>query len=171
MPSSNNFTRADSWFEKGKGETDCFASFIYYWIAFNALYYNNAGGERSQIKRFVENEYNNAFDNAFDSILELPAVAIFKAPIVNLHPPRSRSSSRVNTSTEAAIVADGSKTSAERLVNLMLCVYQARCNLFHGEKGANDYRDQEIANAASNVMKEFLTIYFGGQQNGQTSIH
>lgn len=167
MPSSNNFTRADSWFEKGKRETDCFASFIYYWIAFNALYYNNAGRERSQIKSFVENEYNNAFD----SILELPEISVFKQSIINLHPSRSRNSKHLNTSSEAAILADTSQSSVDRLVNLMLCIYQARCNLFHGEKGANDYRDQEIANAASNVMKEFLTIYFGGQQNGQTSIH
>lgn len=161
MPSNSNRAKALLWFQKGLNESDCFTAFIYHWISFNALYNIYPGGEKARIKNFFMAEYNSSFD----PVLSVADVTTFQTPIQDLRFQGNGSRSAAND------LANTNKSPKNRLVALMKCIYQARCNLFHGEKGANDYRDQEIANAASNVMKEFLTIYFGGQQNGQTSIH
>ena len=162
MPNNINHRKAHSWFQKGQdAEGDCFTSFIYYWIAFNSLYNIYVGGEKGRIKTFFDTEYNNNFD----AVLSISEISTFQNPIQDLHfhGPGSASAARDLANTR--------KSSKNRLIALMKCIYQARCNLFHGEKGASEYHDQVIANAASKILKEFLTIYFGGQQNGQTTLH
>lgn len=173
MTKNFNYSKALPWFEKGNKEIDCFSSFIYYWIAFNALYsiysacqIRNAkiGGERKQICELISTEC----DSSFESVLSLSEVHTFEHSIKNLHPINSR---HLDTHTEASALSNKRNPPIDRLSNLMLCIYQARCNLFHGEKVPSNYHDQEIASAASKILKEFLTIYFGGQQNGQTTLH
>lgn len=172
MTNNFNYRKALPWFEKGNKETNCFSSFIYYWIAFNALYSiyparqtrktGGIAGERKQIFELISTEC----DSSFESVLSLSEVHTFENSIKNLHPINSR---HLDTRTEASALSNKSIPPINRLSNLMLCIYQARCNLFHGEKVPSNYHDQEIANAASKILKEFLTIYFGGQQNGQTT--
>lgn len=162
MPNNINHRKAHSWFQKGENENtegDCFTSFIYYWIAFNSLYNIYVGREKNRITAFISTEYNNSFD----VVLSISEASTFQTPIQDLHLHGHSSASA------ARDLANTKKSSKNRLIALMKCIYQARCNLFHGEKVPSNYHDQEIANAASKILKEFLTIYFGGQQNGQTT--
>ena len=143
---------AKQWFEKGNIESDPFNQFICFWISFNALYNRSEGSsEKQRIEKFLKDHYREEID----SILEEDDVTFFYTPIKNLHP-RGRSISDTSRYVEKL---EKAKKPAKRIINLFLCIYQARCNLFHGDKVPREYRDQEIAAHSANILKNYLEAF------------
>jgi len=141
------------WFENGKDKEDVFDKFIYLWISFNALYGSEMDRyEYQRIKSFIDGVYSNKYD------IILEGKEFFYTPIVNLHP--LHDTSPKNTKRHIDVLQSTQKSNRDKLKALLLCVYQARCNLFHGDKIPERYRDREIANESAKVLIEFLSIYF-----------
>lgn len=144
---------ATEWYERGKQESDPFYKFICYWISFNALYGSSKGvSERKQIENYVE----KILKGKKIEIKQNDTLTFFYTPIKDLRKPRKMDS---DTSDCVKILKDENCKSWERLLNLLLCVYQARCNLFHGDKLPVDYRDQEVAKNSAKVLEEYLPYF------------
>jgi len=79
-------------------------------------------------------------------------VEVFRDAPIRRRPPCSR----VHLEHREAIPLDWPHT--------LQAVYQVRCNLFHGEKGANSESDREIVTAALRAMLPFLSETLGGDQ-------
>lgn len=140
------------WYDKGKPETDEFDKFIYLWISFNALYSEViAKGEKEQIKGFVNRYYNPVFD----SLISSENNNFFKTTEIKDCKLGNKGSTKRYIET-----LKGNSNSKNKIIALILCVYQARCNLFHGDKIPQDYNDKQIAMNAGNVLEQFLDIYF-----------
>ena len=149
----NSKKAAAEWYERGKKESDPFYKFICYWISFNALYGSSKGAsERKQIENYVE----EMLKEKEVEIKQNDALAFFYTPIKDLRKPRRMNS---DTSDCVEILKDESCEAWKRLLNLLLCVYQARCNLFHGDKLPVDYRDQEVAENSAKVLEYYLPYF------------
>lgn len=136
------------WWKKSQKEDDVFDRFICLWIAFNALYGIKSGSNQDQIKSLIEELY----DDAYDIILE--NIDFFYTPIKNLNP----SIRRLDTSNYIRELK-ASSNNRDKLVQLMYCIYQVRCNLFHGGKTPDSDRDYKVVRNACKILQQFFDIY------------
>lgn len=135
---------AKEWYQRGlKYQDDDFTRFMMYWIAFNWLYESvlDKEFERDKIVKFYRT-HRAKFDH-FDPFNH-PDIGIFKEFPV--------SSDRPNIDTEKYF--HGVKSG--RVEDLLLSIYQVRCNLFHGSKQLRVERDQKLVKASANILEEYL---------------
>lgn len=131
--------------------SNSFFKFIAVWVAFNALYasrYSSESGDRAQVMRFAgEPEVIDAHRQLVsenESYLE--AINTLKNRGVG----NMRGGGRRNISNPG------------NLNEVLGCVYQVRCNLFHGGKAPGNPRDERLVEASyiitSNLIAPFIQI-------------
>lgn len=160
---------AKEWYEQGEAITNVlqngnlfpiYSKFIYYWIAFNALYSATDGNNQSeQIEKFIDNNWDDRYGEMVKDGNENKNFFETKR-IVSLNPVQRNKKKKINDTTEQMATLATNENPKEKVIALLKCVYQVRCNLFHGEKGASDYDDKVIVRNAAETMSSFLTIYF-----------
>lgn len=149
------------WYQKsqkeGKEGDDVFDRFISLWIAFNAYY---AGNNLSESEYKQLDLFQSANKVLFYSIVEenLTEFEKFKKYI---------ETKPQNT----GFIQDlrypvGDEKNRKRYQNLKSlceyrdCIYQIRCNLFHGGKDIADAQDQELVKFALSTLSIFLKKVF-----------
>ena len=146
-----------SWYRISVGEEvaepDIFFKFIACWISLNAFYnfwcYQNGdrGKEWEKLGYFASGDQ---FANQTHSKL-LQRDNGYKTAIEYLQ-------SRGVRNVENGRVRNISDTS--NFKEVILCVYQARNNLFHGEKYVSNMRDFDVVTASHTIVSKFLKAYF-----------
>ncbi|MGA3054213.1 MAG: hypothetical protein ABSD63_08400 [Candidatus Korobacteraceae bacterium] len=126
-----------------------FFQFLSLWIGFNALY-SAGGNESAAVRRFADTDLrkhhlqlmqgNEAYMQAVKYLKDRPVRNMRTGKLVDL--------TNVN---EVGQVAD--------------CLYAIRCNLFHGDKEPNDFRDQTVVDCASTILSDLLNAYFADEHN------
>lgn len=128
---------------------DSFFRFIAIWIAFNALYASRHGGartDRDQVKSFAGSQQakrrheelltlDTQYQNAIQDI-RYRGVFNSRNPQRRYQVPNNRN-----------------------LKDLLNCVYQIRCNLFHGGKRPDDVRDATLVEAGYTVVSKLVEAF------------
>ena len=145
----------------GIDKDDAFFRFIAVWVAFNAVYTSyytskqrRLPGDRKQVIFFSESS-----DQARESHQNL----VFS----------DKDYQEAVGYLKARGVADASRRFEPQEINdktnlkeVLLCVYQVRCNLFHGGKMPSNARDSGLADAGYVVISKLVQPYLA-QQNGR----
>ncbi len=136
----------NDWIKKGENEQEDVNKFICYWIAFNCYYVAvTTETERTAIKMIIQdsdtkeifNRVYKQYKNEFDKILSLKSIK----------DERPKKNNQV-------------KIEVVDLSTVMWCLYQVRCNLFHGNKGLNSKRDKEILSITTPILRYLVKEFF-----------
>lgn len=147
---------AVDWYKKGVASRDAMEKFIELWISFNALYCKiEESNDYKQIKAFIAEQGEEKYRST------LEATDFFNHRLIkNLHPRKNQAK---DTTLEMEILNSQTRSDIEKLQNLFICIYRARCNLFHGDKLPYDYNDLLIASESAKVLEHYLAIYFNAE--------
>ena len=130
------------------GVRDVFFNFVAIWIAFNALYalrHSKAGRDRDQVRSFAEEP--KAMER--HGMLLREDVEYQKAVRVLKH------CGVYNMQTKRHLEIRNEKNLRE----VTECVYQVRCNLFHGGKMPENARDEGLIEASYKVVSRLIEPY------------
>jgi hypothetical protein len=126
-------------------QTDIFFRFMAIWIAFNGLYtsrHSRDTGDWDQVRSFAGD--SDAIDihrqllNT-DEIYRRAIDVLRERGVGNLSRGGRRQISRVDNLTE-----------------VLSCVYQVRCNLFHGGKAPGNPRDERLVEASYTIISKLI---------------
>jgi hypothetical protein len=155
MKSADEYARL--WFGKAKNENDEVNKFIFLWISLNALYNEYyVRDEKKAIKDFIKKKYIDTITqkNEIESILNDENVSFFKERII-----RNMRNITKSTMENAARLKNTTLSSPERLQELLMILYQIRCNLFHGEKWCDNTTDDNIVKKGMEILLKILEVY------------
>ena len=140
-----------NWVNRSQGrsmEFTAFDKFISLWIAFNAwvTYKSNSDRDIDMIEWVKKkSELPNMFKNLIESnkvfVSDLQSLKA-KCPVIDMRPRRKAKKKSINDIKNFNEVID--------------VIYQIRCNLFHGQKGADEQRDLELVDLAFRVLTEIF---------------
>jgi len=145
------------WFCKSREMDNCFDQFIWLWISFNAFYAHDhlQESELSQLRIF-----RDQFKELFRKVVtgNDRAFKEFKHYI---------DTKPENTGfIQDLRFSDGEERHKKRYYNLTSlceyidCIYQIRCNLFHGGKNPEDGQDENIVKHAYDTLVVFCEIIY-----------
>jgi hypothetical protein len=142
--------KAHEWYERGNSSADPIDAFSNYWRAFNNLYSpGRKGQEREKIVAFLRG-----------SITEERAALLLSAnaDCVNYLVSKPTVDMRGNgKDTGPNIAAYNSATTAfAKLEQLLLVVYQVRCNLEHGQKSPTRQRDVKLCKCSAPIVAALI---------------
>lgn len=149
----NQINLIKRWFEKSKRQRNSFDKFISLWISFNAFY---AAEHLQKSEKQQLNNINNEYKKVFSGLVHSN--------------PRSFQDLKTYIETKprnTGFIQDlrfsvGREKYKRRYLNIaslceyLDCVYQVRCNLFHGGKSLEDGQDEEIVRRSYKSMTIFL---------------
>lgn len=143
IPRKNN---ALDWYKYGlERNDDFFSRFIMHWIAFNWLYAEcESGTEREDIRSFCRN--NAVKMRSYDAFATEAIKVFLEAPVVD-----SRNGIRPYHEKQFQRVKND-----HSITDLMLTMYQVRCNLFHGSKSIYRERDVALVRASAEILEGYL---------------
>jgi hypothetical protein len=140
---------------------DAFFRFIAVWVAFNAVYTSyytskrpRLPGDKKQVMFFSESS-----DKARERHRKLISTDKHYQEAVGYL--KARGVSDASGRFEPQEINDETN-----LKEVLLCVYQVRCNLFHGGKMPSNARDSGLADAGYVVISKLVQPYLA-QQNGR----
>lgn len=146
------------WFEKSKNEGNPFDGFISLWISFNAFYV------AERLKQSEQQQLDNVYAEYKDVFAEL----INNTPETFQEFKHYIEIKQENTGFIQDLRYEVGEEkhkkkyqSLDSLCEYLGCVYQVRCNLFHGGKSLEDGQDQEIVSRAYNSLIVFLERVYG----------
>jgi hypothetical protein len=130
---------------------DIFFQFMAGWVSMNALYnwYGKAAslsGDKKKLTRFAD--ANDKAKKLHKSLLHSNA--------------EYKNAVDVLSKKGILDVANGNRVfiaDEEDFEQVMLCVYQVRNNLFHGDKLMGNERDEEVVTASYQIISNFLREY------------
>lgn len=124
---------------------DVYFRFMALWVGLNAFLtreYKHIRGDREKVRAFA-NESSSALlhrEKLSDSIYSKAVEDLKKLGVKDMQ----------NTNRVYRI------NSSECFTEVMECVYQVRCNLFHGDKSIDDERDNKLVKAAHTIVAAHL---------------
>ena len=143
------------WYRLSIGQTvdqsDTFFRFVAVWVAFNAFYSSRMKKEYGDRKQVMAYARESDVIDLHSKLLKEDqyyknAVCVLKGKGV------------YNTSDKRRCSID----KIENLSQVAQCIYQVRCNLFHGGKAPTDLRDQSLVDASyiitSRIVEHALKI-------------
>lgn len=143
---------AHKWYALASGgkieQGDTFFRFIAVWIAFNALYasmHSDEEGDWNQVRSFAgEPEAIDRHRYLLGADPEYRKnVGILKERGVN--DPHKRINRRIHRE--------------HNLTQVTSCLYQVRCNLFHGGKMQGNPRDERLVDASYDIVSKLIEPY------------
>lgn len=149
------YTLIKGWHGISSGEkvesVDVFFQFMASWVSFNALYNwysknKSISGDKKKLKCFASD--NEKARNVHKELLDendsyRNSVGVLKARgIIDV------------TTNKPVLITD--ETNFEQVV---LCVYQVRNNLFHGDKLVGNDRDEQVVSASYTIISSILRKY------------
>jgi len=141
------------WFALSQGQEtsrgDIFFQFVALWIAFNAMYASQDSddvGDWDQIATFAGDGNLNDLHNM-----------LLRNPVYERAISRLREKGVFDTATGKRRKIRNPKN----LVEVMRCLYQVRCNLFHGGKMPENPRDERLVEASHTILTRLLAERLG----------
>jgi hypothetical protein len=138
-----------TWYRLARGEdverSDIFFQFVAIWVAFNALYSSTAyddAGDFNQVRTFA------GIAEVIDrhrKLLDENAQYSSAIQVLQSHGVRDLSSGIVRRID-----------NPRNLTRVASCVYQVRCNLFHGGKAPGNTRDEKLVKASYIIVTKLI---------------
>jgi hypothetical protein len=129
------------------------------WTAFNAIYAAGRLLSNSETTA-IDDAILKFFDNAAASrcLADIPSDSVKK--LLQVPPGDDRyapSDPKYRSKTRAlAKIFDSGASAPEKLSALMQIVYQVRCNMIHGEKDPDFWRDKSLVRACAPITTVFV---------------
>ena len=142
--------KAREWKKRGDVATDDFEALSNYWRSFNGLYFATLGSdERSKIKLYISNNISELKAEEILTKCEVAVSHLIAKPVVDM---------RGTGRSTAENVADFStaENNLRKLVQLVIIIYQIRCNFEHGQKSPKNIRDVELCGFAAEIISEII---------------
>jgi hypothetical protein len=139
----------NSWHDRALQEDEHVARFVFLWFCFNAwLSYESSEDTDGAMIRWL----------ACQHVEISPLRAAFTQSMQS-----RRFVSDVRKLADLSPVASNGRrsrphkiSSPEDFPNIIWCIYQVRCNLFHGTKHPEDPRDRELVRTCSQIMETWI---------------
>lgn len=133
--------------------------FLRLWAAFNCIYSGQTGDtERERVMQSIKADLSDsAAQEVIDRIASV-AEAIIEIPPGDMRKDASDPQFRAQTERCTSLYIDQTKLSRERLAGLIGVIYQVRCNLLHGGKDPDDYRDLSLVSSSNSILQIFLPV-------------
>jgi hypothetical protein len=154
----NLFESIKRWYSKAKHQRNYFDRFISLWISFNAYYaYKDLEkSEQQQLKKFQKKHKAE-----FNSVCNYSEFSEFKRYIDT----KTRNTGfiqdlRYGKDTDREIRNRKYYSIVTNFEQYIGCVYQVRCNLFHGGKNLEDGQDEEIVKLAYKSLLKLITAVY-----------
>lgn len=144
------------WYEKAQNEEGVFDQFISLWISFNGFYAAGRGikSESAQLSGIVAG-YKLLFSNIVAERHEI--FDDFKKYIDEKKSnPEFIQDMRVTASNQLEEKYKKRYINTRSLCEFIDCIYQIRCNLFHGSKALDDAQDEKLVTHAYKCLLVFL---------------
>jgi hypothetical protein len=155
---SNQYSLIKRWYNKAKHQRNYFDKFISLWISFNAYYAHKdlEKTEQKQLQEFLQNhaaEFNGACNQVefSDFKCHIDTKSRNKGYIQDL---------RYEKNTDREIRNRKYYSTVTNFEQYIDCVYQVRCNLFHGGKNLEDGQDEEIVKLAFKSLLKLITAVY-----------
>jgi hypothetical protein len=137
------------WYVRAQQEDEHVTRFVFLWFCFNAwLAYESDEDTDGAMIRWLARQRTEAAQlrAAFDLSMRSSTFVSYVHRLINLSPVvsngRRRRECRIN--------------SLEDSPGIIWCIYQVRCNLFHGTKRARDPRDYELLRTCARILEEWV---------------
>lgn len=144
--------KAYEWYKRGNDTSDPIESFANFWRGFNNLYANlSKGDERKKIQAFLN---NRICETGALHILSTHADCIdylLSEPVIDM---RGNGKDTVRNITAFSATSN----ALIKLKEVVLVVYQVRCNLEHGQKSPNRERDVLLCSNAAPIIEELIKM-------------
>jgi hypothetical protein len=140
------------WYEKAEDEDVPMDKFICYWISFNCFFRikPSAKGERMVIEELSKDQiFLSYFTEGIDE-------SLFKYIKVKEHNKGFVQDLRHKLGTQKEIENRATYDKVSDLKQFLFCIYQIRCNLFHGDKLPDDSNDLKLFEASNESFGSFL---------------
>ena len=130
------------------GDRDVFFKFLAIWIAFNALYasrHSKVSTDRQQVRNFAEEPKAIERHRMLlreDVEYQESVRALKHSGVYNTHREQHRG---IRDERNLGEVAE--------------CLYEVRCNLFHGRKMPKNPRDERLVEASCKVVSRLIEAY------------
>jgi hypothetical protein len=138
--------KANEWHQRGTEATDPIEAFSNFWRAFNHLFFAASNGpEREKIIAFLratiaEDKAAHLLESNADCVTYL-----LSEPIIDM-----RGNGRDTAPNAAAYSA--ATGALDELEQVILTIYQVRCNLEHGQKSPSRERDIQLCKCAAPIV-------------------
>lgn len=145
------------WYNKSQEDGNIFDKFISLWIPFNAYYAANnlKASERDQLEQF-----KNSNKVLFLSVVQENTTEFVKfKEYIEIKPQNTG----FIQDLKYRVGEEGHKKRYQNLQSLceyQSCIYQIRCNLFHGGKDVTDTQDEKLVKLAFYTLSIFLKKVF-----------
>lgn len=141
----------NNWFKLAKGEAlphddfDIFIKFMSSWVAFNAIYEFTCSAVQRDREKVIA---FSTMPMAQEIHTELMIVPTYKEAVTIL---AEKGILKLPSNSNRQHIGD-----INNLKEVLLCVYQVRCNLFHGGKTPESPRDREVVQAAYEIVTRLM---------------
>jgi hypothetical protein len=158
MPSAEDYVY--HWLEQSLGQAageDPFLRFMTVWVGFNAMYAQESSaidGDRNQVRAIAKKENMRDMHHM---LLQHPELPEYRIAIEMLAGRGVR-----NLQKDYTVSIEQSFP----LEDVLECVYQVRCNCFHGGKHKLDSRDRDLVTASFVIIANLLSYYMTGKIAG-----
>lgn len=151
-----------TWHQIGIGEpverSDVFVRFIATWVAFNAIYCSRTADNGCDLDTATDSDQVSEFAND-------PEVVARHLQLLRTDPEYC---SAVMVLADQGVGKPVSRhrrplrrliRSPENAEEVLMCVYQVRCNLFHGQKTPDSPKDRSFVKAAYQILINIIEPY------------
>jgi hypothetical protein len=138
------------WHARAQQEDSQITRFVFLWFCFNArlAYESGLDVDRAMINWLNRRQaYASQLRAAFDQAMQSDAFISYVQALADLGPVlsngrRPREPVRIDSLEDFAAITN--------------CIYQVRCNLFHGSKRADDSRDQKLVAICAQILENWV---------------
>ena len=145
----------NGWHMRARQEDEHVTRFVFLWFCFNAwlTYESNKDTDAAMIRWLARQRAEvSQLRAAFALSMQSRNFVSYVQRLADLSPVTSNGS----TPREFRI------NSLEDFSNIIWCIYQVRCNLFHGTKRPEDSRDQELVRTCARILEAWVGCLVSG---------
>jgi hypothetical protein len=145
----------NGWCVRAQQENEHVARFVFLWFCFNAWlsYESNQDRDQAMIDWLARQRIEaSQLRSAFALSMQSDSFVRDVQRLADLSPVSSNRRGRRQYSIN----------SLEDFCNIVWCIYQVRCNLFHGTKRAGDSRDHELVVTCGSILEAWVGCLVSG---------
>jgi len=155
--------KAHEWYTRGIETSDPIEAFTNFWRGFNSLYATiGKGDERKKIQAFLQN-----------SICEVGALHLLSThagcidyllsePVINMR-------DNVKSTAPNITAFKAASNPLVKLKEVVMLIYQVRCNLEHGQKSPSRERDVLLCHYAARIIAALIDMKLTNCANTTTT--
>lgn len=142
--------KSHEWHERGSQASDPIDAFSSFWRGFNNLYFSiGTGQEREKIRTFLQLHISEERASQMLSTNVGCVDYLLSEPVADMRGNGKDTSPNIEAFNAAT-------SSLAKLEQVIMVVYQVRCNLEHGQKSPNRDRDVQLCQCSAPIISALI---------------